>query len=54
LTTSSYTISKRKLLIKVRKGRCNAEKMSKLIEEIQKYKRLKFDSESSIDKKNSI
>jgi hypothetical protein len=38
----------------VRKGRCNAEKIPKLIEEIQKYKRLKFDSESPIDKENSI
>jgi len=28
--------------------------MPKLVEEIQKYKRLKFDSESPVDKENSI
>jgi len=38
----------------VRKGHCNAEKMPKLVKEIQKYKRLKFDSESPIDTENSI
>jgi hypothetical protein len=41
-------------IIRARKGCWNAEKMPKLIEEIQKYKRLKFDSESPVDKKNSI
>jgi hypothetical protein len=29
-------------------------KMPKLVEEIQKYKRLKFDSENPADKENSI
>jgi len=43
-------------IIRVRKGCWNAEKKSKLIEEVQKYKRLKFDSiflidESSVNKK---
>jgi hypothetical protein len=38
----------------VRKGRWNAEKIPKLVEEIQKYKKLKFDSESPIDKENLI
>jgi len=28
--------------------------MPKLVEEIQKYKRLKFDSESPVDEENSI
>jgi hypothetical protein len=37
-----------------RKGCWNAEKMPKLVEEIQKCKRLKFDSENPADKKNSI
>ena len=37
-----------------RKGCWNAEKMPKLVEEIQKYKRLKFDNENPADKKNSI
>jgi hypothetical protein len=32
----------------------NTEKMPKLVEEIQKCKRLKFDSESPVDEKNSI
>jgi len=32
----------------------NAEKMPKLVEEIQKCKRLKFDIESPVDEKNSI
>jgi hypothetical protein len=32
----------------------NAEKMPKFVEEIQKCKRLKFDSESPVDEKNSI
>jgi hypothetical protein len=30
------------------------KKMPKLVEEIPKYKRLKFDSENPIDNKNSI
>jgi hypothetical protein len=43
-------------IIRVRKGCWNAEKKSKLIEEVQKYKSLKFDSiflidESSVNKK---
>jgi len=43
----------------VRKGCWNAEKRPKLVEEVQKCKRLKFDSmslidESSVDKENSI
>jgi hypothetical protein len=38
----------------VRKGCWNAKKISKLIEEIQKCKRLKFDSERRVDKENSI
>ena len=37
-----------------RKGCWNAEKMPKLVEEIQKCKRLKFDSENLADKENSI
>jgi len=41
-------------IIRVRKGRWNTEKIPKLVEEIQKYKRLKFDSESPIDKENLI
>jgi hypothetical protein len=41
-------------IIRARKGCWNAEKMLKLIEEIQKCKRLKFDSESPVNKKNSI
>jgi hypothetical protein len=41
-----------KKIIRVRKGCWNAEKIPKLIEEIQKCKRLKFDSESPIDKEN--
>jgi hypothetical protein len=32
----------------------NAERMPKLVEEIQKCKRLKFDSESHVDEKNLI
>jgi hypothetical protein len=43
-----------KKIIGARKGCWNAEKTPKLVEEIQKYKRLKFDSESPVDKKNSI
>jgi len=38
----------------VRKGCWNAETIPKLVEEIQKCKRLKFDSKSPIDKENSI
>ena len=41
-------------IIGTRKGCWNAEKMPRLVEEIQKYKRLKFDSESPVDKENSI
>jgi hypothetical protein len=41
-------------IIGARKGCWNAEKIPKLVEEIQKCKRLKFDSESPVDKKNSI
>ena len=46
-------------LIGARKGCQNAEKKPKLVEEVQKYKRLKFDSifltgESPVDKENSI
>jgi len=38
-----------------REKKCwNAEKIPKLVEEIQKCKRLKFDSESHVDKENSI
>jgi hypothetical protein len=48
---------KSKKIIGVRKGGWNAEKRSKLVEEVQKYKRLKFDnifltSESPVDKEN--
>jgi len=32
----------------------NAQKMPKSVEEIQKYKRLKFDSERPVDEENSI
>jgi hypothetical protein len=41
-------------IIGTRKRCWNAEKMPRLVEEIQKYKRLKFDSESPVDKENSI
>jgi len=46
-------------IIGARKGYWNAEKRSKLVEEVQKCKRLKFDSicfftdESPVDKENS-
>jgi hypothetical protein len=48
---------KSKKIIGVRKGSWNAEKRSKLVEEVQKYKTLKFDNifltgESSVDKEN--
>jgi hypothetical protein len=44
--------------IRARKGCWNAEKRPKLVEEVQKYKRLKFDSifltdGSLVDKENS-
>jgi len=41
-------------IIGARKGCWNAETIPKLVEEIQKCKRLKFDSESPVDKENSI
>jgi hypothetical protein len=41
-------------IIGARKGCWNAEKIPKLVEEIQKCIRLKFDSESPVHKKNSI
>jgi hypothetical protein len=41
-------------IIGARKGCWNTEKMPKLVEEIQKCKRLKFDSGSPVDKENSI
>jgi len=41
-------------IIEARKGCCNVEKIPKLVEEIQKCKRLKFDSENLVDKENSI
>jgi hypothetical protein len=41
-------------IIGARKGCWNAEKIPKLVKEIQKCKRLKFDSESPVDKENSI
>jgi hypothetical protein len=41
-------------IIKARKRCWNAEKIPKLDVEIQKYKRLKFDSESPVDKKNQF
>jgi len=49
----------RKKKIGARKGYLNAEKRLKLVEEVKKCKRLKFDSifltgESPVDKKNSI
>ena len=55
---NTKTISKKyseeiQKIIGARKGCWNAEKMPKLVEEIQKCKRLKFDSESPVDKKNS-
>jgi hypothetical protein len=45
-------------VIRARKGCWNAEKMTKLVEEVQKCKMLKFDSifltdESLVDKENS-
>jgi predicted house-cleaning noncanonical NTP pyrophosphatase (MazG superfamily) len=41
-------------IIGARKGCWNAEKMPKLVEYIQKCKRLKFDNKNPIDKENSI
>ena len=41
-------------IIGARKGCWNTEKMPKLVEEIQKCKRLKFESGSPVDKENSI
>ena len=46
-------------IIGARKGCWNTEKMPKLVEEVQKCKRLKFDTifltgESPVDKENSI
>ena len=41
-------------IIGARKGCWNAEKMPKFVEEIQKCKRLKFDSESPVDNEDSI
>jgi hypothetical protein len=51
--------SEEKKKIAARKGYLNAEKRLKLVEEVKKCKRLKFDSifltgESPVDKKNSI
>ena len=48
----------KKKKIRARKGCWNAEKRPKLVEEVQKYKRLKFDSifltdGSLVDKENS-
>ena len=46
-------------IIRAKKGYWNAEKMPKLVEEVQKCKRVKFDSifltdKSPVDKENSI
>ena len=54
--TKMKKIQKKK--IRARKGCWNAEKRPKLVEEVQKYKRLKFDSifltdGSLVDKENS-
>jgi len=58
--SKKYIYSKEnKKIIEARKGCRNAKKKPKLVEEVQNYKRLKFDSiflvgENPVDKKNSI
>jgi hypothetical protein len=52
--TNIYIQEKIQKIIGARKGCWNAEKIPKFVEEIQKCKRLKFDSESLVDNEDSI